>query len=102
MTVNKSASLVACAVAGLLLPFATVSAAQSTTDAALTAQVYELFMSHPETRWKSIQVIAKEGVVHLIGVVHSVDERERANLRVSALPGVTGVKNDLTVGDGGH
>jgi osmotically-inducible protein OsmY len=102
MAVTKRASLAWILVAAFPLAFADVPASIGKTDAELTAQVHKLLLSHTALRWKNIQVTTKEGVVHLLGVVQSLDEREHADRYVRAIPGVVSVKNDLTVGDGGH
>ncbi len=107
MAVKKRASLAWVLVAAFPLAFADVPASTGKTttgktDAELTAQVHKLLLSHTALRWKNIQVTTKEGVVHLLGVVQSIDERENADRYVRAIPGVVAVKNDLTVGDGGH
>lgn len=102
MAVNKRSSLVLAFLVALPLAVADVPASVGKTDAELTAQVHKLLLSHTALRWKNIQVTTKEGVVHLLGVVHSVDERDNADRYVRNIPGVVSVKNHLTVGDGGH
>ncbi len=102
MAVNKRASLAWVLIAAFPLAFAEVPASTGKTDAELTAHVHTLLLSHTALRWKNIQVTTKEGVVHLLGVVHSNDERENADRYVRAIPGVVSVRNDLRVGDGGH
>ncbi len=62
---------------------------------ALEARVRAALKEHEETRDISITIQAKQGDVKLRGIVLDAEEREQAEHVAIAVPGVSGVTNEL-------
>lgn len=66
-------------------------------DAEVRQRIEAGLMTDPELREAEIAVRADDGVVTLEGKVHSADARDQAQRLVSAVPGVSMIRNELEV-----
>lgn len=62
-------------------------------------RVREALAAGPDYKYDGITVIARDGVVHLNGIVNTSAQRNRARDLASKVGGVTEVVNNLTVGE---
>ena len=78
---------------------ASVAGDESARDATLSARVKTALTSDTAIESRAIEVKTKDGIVQLSGFVSSEEQRTAALLRARAVPGVTEVRNDLSIRD---
>lgn len=68
-------------------------------DSGITSVVEASLDANDEVKARQVEVETREGVVYLTGVVETADARREAGRVAWRTEGVTGVINDLTVGE---
>lgn len=68
-------------------------------DSGITSVVEASLDANDEVKARQVEVETREGVVYLTGVVETADARREAGRVAWRTEGVTGVMNDLTVGE---
>jgi cytidylate kinase len=66
-------------------------------DLSLVARARATLMGHAETRGLRLHITCQEGRVSIAGAVADEGQRKTAETLVAALPGVTDVRNEITV-----
>lgn len=70
---------------------------RAVVDLSLTARARAALLVHPLTRGFRLDVTCRDGHLCLTGVVDEEDQRRAAEEIVAAIPGVTGVGNEISV-----
>ncbi|HVS02075.1 MAG TPA: BON domain-containing protein [Thermoanaerobaculia bacterium] len=98
---NLSAAVVAGA--GLLvLVGCTSSMVPKTTqdlDSQITKSVEQALESNEKVKARQVDVVTREGLVYLVGVVDTAEARREAGRVAWGVQGVSGVDNEITVGE---
>lgn len=69
------------------------------SDSGVTSVIEESLEANDNVKGRQVEVQTREGVVYLTGVVDTEDARREAGRVAWRTEGVTGVENDLTVGE---
>ncbi len=70
---------------------------RAVVDLSLTARARAALLLHPLTRGLRVDVACHDGQLGLTGVVDEEDQRRTAEEIVTAIPGVSGVENEISV-----
>jgi hyperosmotically inducible protein len=76
-----------------------VSERTQNNDAGITSVVEATLEANEKVKARQVEVQTREGIVHLTGVVDTMDARREAGRVAWRAEGVRGVNNDLTVGE---
>ena len=76
-----------------------VPKATRTADSAITSSIQDTLSSSEKVKARQVDVQTREGIVHLTGVVETEEARREAARISWRTKDVTGVVNDLTVGE---
>ena len=71
-------------------------------DAALTTQVEAALKANPDTKSLKIKVRVRDGAVRITGDVSGGGEKDHVSEVTKNVPGVKGLRNDITVHDNGN
>jgi osmotically-inducible protein OsmY len=69
------------------------------SDSGITSVVQASLQANDKVKATQVEVVTRESVVYLTGVVDTEEARREAGRVVWSTEGVTGVMNDLTVGE---
>lgn len=77
----------------------TVSKGAQPSDSAITSAIKTSLEASDKVKAREVEVLTREGTVHLAGVVDTEEARREAGRIAWAAQGVRGVMNKLTVGE---
>src|SRR6059058_2712758 len=102
----RSLATLAALIGGLALVQSQTGCAGTTTrestgeyvdDSSITTKVKAAFVKDPVVKATDVKVETFKGTVQLSGFVNSSEERSQAERVAASVPGVTSVKNNITV-----